>query len=196
MTSMKSTALVLIATLSVSGIAHARCFETTPGEGSLTFTATSAGAPTRGEFTTYRGTLCLPEDLADASALIEIETQSIDMGLPEFDAEMRGPLFFDSPRWPLARFEATRITALTTTRYRAEGNLTIRDVTRPLTTEFDAAPAGDGLEVSGAFSLDRLDFDLGLGEWQDTAWVGAEVMVAVEAKLAPVSPAAETKTPP
>ena len=174
--------------LLTGSIAHGACWETRAGQGALGFTATSAGASTRGEFRTFRGTLCLPGGNPPASAVVEIETGSIDMGLPEFDTEMRGPLFFDVARWPIARFMATHIEVLESNQYRVRGDLTIRDVTREVEADFLAEPAPDGLRVSASFRINRLDFDLGLGEWQDTAWVSNEVVIRLESTLVEAPP--------
>ena len=37
--------------------------------------------------------------------------------------------------------------------------------------------------VSGSFTLDRLDYGIGTGEWSDTRWLGAEVKVEFSAAL-------------
>jgi polyisoprenoid-binding protein YceI len=184
---LKITGLACLVLLG-SATVQADCWKTQPGNGVLQFTASAAGAPTRGEFNTYTGALCLPGPDAVASASVEIETGSIDMGLPEFNAELRGALFFDVVRWPRARFEASDIESMAPDHYRVQGNLTIRDITRTVATEFEARRVADGLHVTAEFSINRLDFDLGLGEWQDTAWVGNPVTIRIDSTLIESSP--------
>lgn len=180
--------LITAALLVIAGTLHAGCWTTPPTLTPVTFAASQAGAPIEGTFSRYAGRLCLPEDGNEGLASVEIETASIDMGLPEFNAEMRGPLFFDSDRWPLARFEAERLEALGNDRYRVSGTLTIRDLSRPLTAELTLREAGGRLEATGDIPLQRLDFDLGTGEWADTRWVGNDVTVQLDTELVPETP--------
>ena len=169
----------------LAGSLHAACWTTSEPVAAVTFVASQAGAPIRGTFSRYRGTLCLPTAGDAGSAMVEIDTASIDMGLPEFNAEMRGPLFFESERWPTATYAAETIEALGDDAYRFTGTLSIRDISRPLSTELTLTSSGPTLEVSGAITLNRLDFDLGTGEWADTRWVGNEVTVQLDTSLEP-----------
>jgi polyisoprenoid-binding protein YceI len=184
MTVMK-TALTLGGLLALSAGARAGCWLTPAEPSPLGIVASQAGAPISGAFTRYSGRLCLPDAGQPGSARVEIDTASIDMGTPEFDAEMRGPLFLDVSSWPTAEFIAESVTPLGEDRYRVTGALRIRDITLPLTSEFTTRAVDGGLRVSAEVIINRLDFDLGLGEWQDTRWVGAEVTIRAEADLVP-----------
>ena len=69
--------------------------------------------------------------------------------------------------------------------WRADGELTIRGVTKPVPVMFTLAP-GDGPAVmKGNASLNRLAFGLGQGEWASTEWVGDEVDVRFDLRLQP-----------
>lgn len=175
-------AFVPLLLLNAAGAA-ADCWQTPDDPSPLRFVASQAGAPIEGSFGRYSGRLCLPSADRPGSASVEIDTSSIDMGTPEFDAEMRGPLFLSVSEWPTAEFTANQISAAGEGRYQVSGELRIRDVTLPLTTEFGADVGADELHVVAEVSFDRLDFDLGLGEWQDTTWVGPEVTVKVDSTL-------------
>ena len=75
--------------------------------------------------------------------------------------------------------------ALGESRYRFTGTLTIRDISRPLTTDLELKNSGTTLDVNGKIALKRLEFDLGTGEWADTRWVGGEVTVELATSLIP-----------
>lgn len=177
--------MVVAALIAAAGAAHAACWQTTETPPPVTFTATQAGAPINGRFLEYQGRLCLPDADGSGRAEVDINTGSIDMGVPEFDAEMRGPLWFDSKRWPRAEFRADRVEHVDGNRYRISGKLTIRDVTRPFSAEVEVTPAADTLEVAGQIELSRLAFDVGHGEWSDTRWVGDKVTVHLSTTLSP-----------
>ena len=173
------------AALLTAGNLHAACWTTPETVAPVSFVASQAGAPIEGTFSRYSGTLCLPTTGKPGNAAVEIDTASIDMGLPEFNAEMRGPLFFASERWPTATYVAEAIEALGESRYRFTGTLTIRDISRPLTTDLELKNSGTTLDVNGKIALKRLEFDLGTGEWADTRWVGGEVTVELATSLIP-----------
>jgi polyisoprenoid-binding protein YceI len=179
---LKGSLIALVLFLSATGVA-AECWQTPDDPSPLRFVASQAGAPIEGSFGRYSGRLCLPSAQGPGSASVEIDTSSIDMGTPEFDAEMRGPLFLAVSDWPTAEFAADTIVAGGEGRYQVSGELRIRDITLPLTTEFGADMRADTLHIVAEVPFDRLDFDLGLGEWQDTTWVGAEVTVKVDTLL-------------
>lgn len=153
----------------------------------LRLTARQAGAPVTGSFTRYSGLLCLPTANDPGRATVVIDTNSIDMGLEEFNTEMRGPLFLDTETWPTAELVSTSLTSIGGDRYRVTGELRIRDVARPVTTEFTARRVSGKLSLHGEFTFNRLDYQLGLGEWQDTTWVGANVTVQVDSTLRPTA---------
>jgi len=173
------------APIPAAGAAPTGCWQTTNDPPPVTFTATQAGAPITGRFLHYEGRLCLPDGDGSGQAKVDISTGSIDMGMSEFDKEMRGPLWFDSERWPRAEFRADRVEHLDGNRYRISGELTIRDITRPFSAEVELNPTSGSLDVAGDVELSRLAFDLGTGEWSDTRWVGDEVTVHVSTTLAP-----------
>lgn len=169
------------------GIGHAACWRTPEDVEGISIIASQAGAPVTGHFRRFQGRLCLPDESTPGAGRVDIETASIDMGMPEFDAELRGPLFLDATQWPNASFVARRIEPEGPDHYRVTGDLTLRDVTREVQTEFEAKPNGARLALATEFSIQRLDYDIGLGEWQDTEWVGNEVTVKIDTVLVPCS---------
>lgn len=152
----------------------------------LSFTAVQAGGEFDGTFERFRPVIVFdPEELAGSRFDVVIETASVATGDRDRDALLVGEDFFASDRWPTARFEATRFAAAGPGRFRANGRLTIRDVTRDVTLgfSFDAAPDGRTARLAGGTAIGRLDFGVGQGEWQDTEWVGDEVKIRFELLL-------------
>jgi polyisoprenoid-binding protein YceI len=121
----------------------------------------------RGRFTRFSGTLALDEaDLSRSVVEATIDASSIDTGTAQRDEHLRSADFFDVARFPELRFRSTRIERLAEDRYRVAGDLTIRDVTRPVSLEVEyGGRARDpwGNERAGFIartSLDRKDFGL------------------------------------
>ena len=67
----------------------------------------------------------------------------------------------------------------------ADGNLTLRGVTKPVSLDVAFKPQASGatLDVSG--SVKRLDFGVGSGDYADTSVIGADVKVTAHLQLAP-----------
>ncbi len=139
----------------------------------LEFVAQQAGLEFRGHFETFDAEIRFDADaLADSSVRVTIDVGSVRTGDGERDEILTGAGWFETAVFPTARFEA-RAFVPAGDGYVANGELTIRDVTRPVRVEFRVA---DGRLAARAI-LDRLDFGLGTGDWADPDWIGHEVVV-------------------
>jgi polyisoprenoid-binding protein YceI len=73
-------------------------------------------------------------DFSDAKIYFEAKTSSLNTNDEKRDAHLRSGDFFDSEKYPLLKFQSTSIEKETDPgTYKVTGNLTIRDVTKPVT---------------------------------------------------------------
>ena len=102
-------------------------------EGSeLRFRATQAGARFEGRFADVDASIVFDErDLAGSRFDVTITLASTDTRDADRDGVLKGPDFFHVGRYPQARFVATKFRR-TGTGYVADGELTLRGVTRPV----------------------------------------------------------------
>lgn len=92
----------------------------------------------RGQFNKISGTLRFdPRAPALGSAEVEIEAAGINTGISKRDEHLRSPDFLDVERFPLIRFKSTRIESLALDRFACTGDLTIRDITRPIVLDVE-----------------------------------------------------------
>src|SRR3954452_18226771 len=85
----------------------------------------------RGQFTKYAGTIRLDgEEMTRAVIDVAIDVASIDTQVPDRDAHLRSPDFFDAETFPEMRFRSKHIEKLDDVRMRVVGDLTIRGETR------------------------------------------------------------------
>ncbi|WP_328319828.1 YceI family protein [Streptomyces sp. NBC_00388] len=92
----------------------------------------------RGSFTGHEGTLHLDGlDPAKSTAAIDIRIESIDTGMADRDGHLRGGDFFDAEQFPHMTFRSTRAEQLGGDAYRIVGDLTIKDVTKPLSIDLE-----------------------------------------------------------
>jgi polyisoprenoid-binding protein YceI len=95
----------------------------------------------RGQMGKVTGVVTLDEsDLAKSSVEATIETQGIDTREPKRDDHLRGPDFFDVAKYPTITFKSTKVEKGGDGTYKVTGNLTIRDVTKPVVLEVSGSP--------------------------------------------------------
>lgn len=87
-----------------------------------------------GDFDTVSGTLNLNRDDLSASTIsVTIDINSISTGVPALDDHLKASDFFDAANFAEATFESTEIVLTGEQTADITGNLTIRDVTLPIT---------------------------------------------------------------
>ncbi|MFG2297326.1 YceI family protein [Streptomyces sp. NPDC048603] len=110
-----------------------------PAHSSIGFTVRHAMVTNvRGNFTDHEGTLRLDgADPSRSTAVVEIRTASVDTGIADRDTHLRGGDFFDAETFPLMTFRSTAAARTGADTYRLTGELTIKDVTRPLSLDLE-----------------------------------------------------------
>jgi len=147
----------------------------------LGFTGTYDGTPFTGQFGAWDARILFdPADLGASMADVTIETGSASTGDPDHDEHLPGPSWFSVKVFPQASFRTESISATGPDAYVAQGALTIRGVTQPVSLPFTLAIAGDIATMSGKLTLDRTAFGLGAGAYGGGDMVAPEVTVNVE----------------
>jgi polyisoprenoid-binding protein YceI len=112
-----------------------------------------------------------------ASARVDIDTASFDMGQADYNKEIAKKEWFNSAQFPKASFVSSSIKPAGAGKLTVTGKLTIKgktaDVSFPMSVKLDA-----GKQVfEGQLPIKRLAFNVGEGEWQDTSMVADEVVI-------------------
>ena len=169
--------------------AGATHFAADPAKSSLQFSFAQAGAQNTGKFSKFPVALDAAPDGSAVSKLdVTVDMTTLDSGDKERDDTLRGPDLFSVTKFPKAHFVATQITK-TASGFDALGKLTLRDVTRDQHVQFTLRTANEQghptLYLTGKTTIHRLDFGVGQGDWKSTEWVGADVTVSYNVRLAP-----------
>ncbi len=115
---------------------------------------------------------------------IEIDVASFDIGFAEYNDDAKGKNWFDTRNFPQARFVSTGIRALGGGRFEVRGPLTLKGTTADVVAPFTyRAEAGGGL-FEGAFTIKRLQFNIGDGVWRETETVADEVQIKFRIQVA------------
>lgn len=106
------------------------------------------------------------DDFTSAHVTFSVETASIETGMEARDNHLRSDDFFNSEKFPLLTFKSDSIKSLGGSEYQMDGQLTIRDVTQPISLQVEMGgivkdPYGNikaGFEVNG--KIKRKEFGL------------------------------------
>ena len=120
----------------------------------------------KGSLTIVEGSLVLdPADVRHSSAVIVLQSASINTGNKRRDAHLRAADFPDGDRYPEIRFESTKVEPGTDRdTLRVTGALTIKDKSKEIVldvSEIDrsCSPSGEHVAYYSALTnIDRLDF--------------------------------------
>ncbi|MFG2427964.1 YceI family protein [Streptomyces sp. NPDC048590] len=110
-----------------------------PAHSSIGFTVRHAMVTNvRGSFGEHEGTLELDgSNPAASTATIDVKISSVDTGISDRDGHLVSGDFFDAEKFPLMTFRSTGAEQLGGDAYRITGDLTIKDVTRPLSIDLE-----------------------------------------------------------
>lgn len=158
-----------------------------PAHSSIGFTVRHAMVTNvRGSFAEHEGTLNLDgSNPGGSSASIDVKIASIDTGIGDRDGHLRSGDFFDAEQFPLMTFRSTQAEQLGGDKYRVTGDLTIKDVTKPLSIDLEfngtaTDPYGnERVGFEGSAEILRSDWGL---TWNAALETGG-VMVSDKVKL-------------
>ena len=147
-------------------------------ESTIAFGYKQMGVPLDGKFNKFVAQISFdPAKVAKAQARIDIDVASIDTGSAEANEEVVGKQWFNAKTFPTASFVSTGIKALGGNRYQASGKLSIKGKTQDVTTPVTFQAAGSRGIFEGTFTIKRLDFAIGEGEWTDVSTVADEIQI-------------------
>lgn len=188
---MKRPVLYLVLLLLWSAGASAACWKPVPSPKSLTFIATQGGAPFPGEFKSYTAELCLDDkDPAKDQLRVDVELDSVDSGMDEMDAALKNDDFFDTVKYPKGTFVSDSLKQVAPGHYSVTGKLTLKGITKTITVPFtwttrDGGKDGKQARLDAKATLQRRDYHIGQGQWDDPQYVGLGVDVVFAITFVP-----------
>jgi polyisoprenoid-binding protein YceI len=140
----------------------------------------------RGRFTRFDGEIVVGETPEESSLWVTMEADSLTTGVDARDQHLRSKDFFEIERYPQLTFRSTKVEWTGGSGLRVIGDLTVRDVARPVVLE--ATYEGAGRDPMGAFKiafsaqgeLDREDWGITWNVALETGGVLVGKKVALE----------------
>ena len=179
----------LVALCALAGAAAAQTV--LPESSEIRFVTRQMGVPVEGRFTRWQAQVKFdPAQLSASQVGFSIDTRSIAFGAADAEAEAAKPAWFNSAQFPQAQFKSGAIKFNGPGRYEVAGTLTIKGQSREVVVPvlMVPGPVRGQATASGSFTLKRMDFLLGEGEWSDLSVVANDVQVRFKLQLAGLLP--------
>jgi polyisoprenoid-binding protein YceI len=182
----RAPALVLaLAAFAVPAIAQTLV----PAQSEIAFTSRQMGVPVDGKFRQFKAQVAFDPKKPEAAKIgFTVELGSASIGTPETEAELAKPDWFNTKVFPQATFQSSAVKALGGGKFEVAGTLNIKGAKQNVVVPVTLAQAGATSTATGSFTLKRLDFKIGDGDWKDTSMVANDVQVRFKLALTGVGP--------
>ena len=132
--SLMKKILILFGALWVAGAAQAANWKVDASHSNVKFSITHLMvSEVEGNFRVYDGSISASkEDFTDADIQFSVDVNSINTDNNSRDEHLKGDDFFNAATFPKMTFKSTSFKKTGDKQYVLEGNLTIRDVTKPV----------------------------------------------------------------
>ena len=149
-------------------------------------------ATVRGEFADFTGDIAFdPAHPEQSHFNLVVKTASVNTNIGKRDTHLRSDAFFATGKYPQMTFKSTKVTKVGDNHFRADGVMTIKDVSKDMPLDFiyhgqKDSPLMPGKIVAGLdanFTLDRLVFHVGDEQFYKMGAVGKDVEVQITMEL-------------
>jgi polyisoprenoid-binding protein YceI len=148
------------------------------------FEATFEGSAAPGRFEQFELELIFDPAAPDTGRLVvTVNLAAADMGDPDMNTIIADPIWFDAGNFPRAVFRSERIEAGGPGEFTATGTLDLKGISREVAVPFSWSQEGDRADMRGEFVLQRIDFNVGSGEWATGDAIGIEVKLQFDISL-------------
>jgi len=179
--------LMAVAALPVAAQAPAQ--KVIVAQSEIAFTSKQMGVPVDGKFRKWDAQMAFDPKKPDAGTVsFSVDTASAGFGSPETDAEVPKAVWFNAAAFPKATFQSSAMKALGGGKFEVAGKLAIKGSTRDVVVPVALAQSGGMTTATGAFTIKRLDFKIGDGEWADTSMVANDVQVKFKLTVTGIAP--------
>ena len=149
----------------------------------LTFESQLDDIPFTGTFNHYTGRLTTTNDTTQPIKINSIQLtfnlKSVDTEQTERDEALTEPPFFDTKNHPTATFNSHTTHPIKNNKLKIEGILSINNIKQPLTITADIK-VDNAITLTGTSRINRLDFNVGTGEFADTEVIPSVVIITFE----------------
>lgn len=181
-------AAVALATLVAAAPAFAQQ-KVVPAQSEIAFTSKQMGVPVDGKFRKWDAQIAFDPKKPEAGKVsFTIDTGSASFGSAETDAEVPKAPWFNVAKFPQATFQSSSMKSTGPGKFEVAGKLTIKGNVHDVVVPVALTQSGATTTAAGSFTIKRLDFKIGEGEWADTSMVANDVQVKFKLAVTGVGP--------
>lgn len=145
-------------------------------------------ATVRGQFGDFSGTILIdPENHGKSRIDVEVKVASINTNNRQRDNHLRSEEFFSAKKYPVMTFKTANVKQVKDNLYELEGKLTVKDVTKDVVVPFIYYGVKDNplnpkqlvAGFEGKFTIDRLDYNVGNGQFHKMGVIGKNVEIII-----------------
>ncbi len=163
-------------------------WELDPAHTTVEFIARHMLTKVRGRFTEFSGGFEIGDTPEETRAHAEIKAASIETHTQMRDDHLRSGDFLEAEKYPLLTFDSTAFRPTGGSEFELDGNLTIKDITRPVTLKGEFIGWGPDMEgtpmlaASAKTTIEREDWDMTWNMVVETGGflVGKKVDIEIE----------------
>jgi polyisoprenoid-binding protein YceI len=159
-----------------------------PAQSEIGFVSRQMGSPVEGRFRSFDAQVALdPKQLAAAKIVLVVDLASATLASTETETELRQPDWFDVKKFPQATFTSSAVKLAGPGRIEVVGTFSLKGRGRALSVPVALTQSGGITTATGAFTIRRLDFKVGDGDWADTDLIANDVQVKFKLALSGVA---------
>lgn len=155
----------------------------------ILFSGTHAGEEFQGRFEDWQADIAFDRKTPENSKITaSFNLDSVKTDNKLYEGTLPKADWFDSKNHPQARFVSTSVTENKDGTYEMTGDLTIKNITRPVTFTFTLTDRRDGVTLAeGHAFIDRLAYNIGAGSDPKGDWVSQEIEIRIYLEARPGS---------
>ena len=176
--------IVFAAALALAASASAQQ-KLVPAQSEINFTVKQMGVPLDGKFSRFDAQLAFDSRKPEAGKIeFNIDLGSAAVGDADTTRELKKPEWFNQAKFPTATFSSTGIKAVGPGKLEVAGTLNIKGNAKPIVVPVMLTPGPSGVTTAqGSFTIKRVDFKIGEGDWADVSIVANDVVVKFKLAL-------------
>jgi polyisoprenoid-binding protein YceI len=155
-----------------------------PAQSEIGFVSRPMGSPVEGRFRSFDAQVALdPKQIAAAKIVLVVDLASATLASTDTETELRQSDWFDVKKFPQASFTSSAVKSAGPGRMEVVGSFSLKGRSRPLTVSVALTQSGGVTTATGAFTIKRLDFKVGDGDWADVDLIANDVQVKFKLAL-------------
>jgi polyisoprenoid-binding protein YceI len=160
-----------------------------PAQSEIAFTSKQMGVPVDGKFRKFDAQVAFDPKKPETSRIaFTVDLASVSFGATETEAEVAKADWFNTKAFPQATFQSSTVKAAGPGKFEVAGQLAIKGAKQNVVVPVSVTQAGGNTTATGTFTIKRLDFKIGEGDWKDTSMVANDVQVKFKLALTGVGP--------